>query len=93
VAANPKVLKSVAEKQALAKSVQEWIRGRVAKHKYLRGGCVVIDAIPKRYAFFFLIHRVTKLVVYAYIVALLERYSERICVCWRPRNWPKLDRS
>jgi 4-coumarate--CoA ligase len=52
VAANPKVLNSVAEKQAFAKSVQEWIRGRVAKHKYLRGGCVVIDAIPKRYAIF-----------------------------------------
>ncbi|KAI0058399.1 AMP binding protein [Artomyces pyxidatus] len=29
------------------KDVEAWIKSRVAKHKYLRGGVVVIDAIPK----------------------------------------------
>ena len=36
------------ERSAFALSVQKWIEGRVAKHKFLRGGVVVIDAIPKR---------------------------------------------
>ncbi|KZV74018.1 AMP binding protein [Peniophora sp. CONT] len=27
--------------------VQKWIAGRVAKHKFLRGGVVVVDVIPK----------------------------------------------
>lgn len=27
--------------------MQKWIEGHVAKHKFLRGGVVVIDAIPK----------------------------------------------
>ncbi|GJE91445.1 acyl--CoA ligase [Phanerochaete sordida] len=30
-----------------ASAVQEWIKPRVARHKYLRGGVVVIEAIPK----------------------------------------------
>ncbi|CAL1711282.1 unnamed protein product [Somion occarium] len=29
------------------KEVQKWIQSRVARHKYLRGGVIVIDAIPK----------------------------------------------
>ncbi|CAL1711280.1 unnamed protein product [Somion occarium] len=32
---------------ALSKEVQSWVEGRVARHKYLRGGVVVIDAIPR----------------------------------------------
>ncbi|QRV92769.1 AMP binding enzyme [Ceratobasidium sp. AG-Ba] len=36
-----------AERKAFEKGVQEWIRSRVAKHKYLRGGVCVIEAIPK----------------------------------------------
>nr|AIZ77406.1 4-coumarate:CoA ligase [Inonotus obliquus] len=36
------------ERQAFPVSVQKWIEGRVARHKYLRGGVVVIEAIPKR---------------------------------------------
>ena len=31
------------------KDVQKWIEGRVARHKFLRGGVVVVDIIPKRY--------------------------------------------
>jgi 4-coumarate--CoA ligase len=27
--------------------VQKWIQSKVARHKYLRGGVVVVDAIPK----------------------------------------------
>ncbi|KAK7691667.1 hypothetical protein QCA50_005066 [Cerrena zonata] len=38
---------SKADPAKLAKDVQTWIETRVAKHKYLRGGVVVIDAIPR----------------------------------------------
>ncbi|KAK7691688.1 hypothetical protein QCA50_005088 [Cerrena zonata] len=31
----------------VAKEIQSWMESRVAKHKYLRGGVVVIDAIPR----------------------------------------------
>jgi acyl-coenzyme A synthetase/AMP-(fatty) acid ligase len=27
--------------------VQRWLAGKVARHKHLRGGVVVVDAIPK----------------------------------------------
>jgi len=33
--------------KSFPKDVQLWIEARVAKHKFLRGGVVVIDAIPK----------------------------------------------
>lgn len=35
------------EQTTFASSVQEWIKSRVARHKYLRGGVVIIDAVPK----------------------------------------------
>lgn len=35
-------------KEAFGREVQAWIKTRVAGHKYLRGGVVVIDVIPKR---------------------------------------------
>ncbi|KAI0090784.1 hypothetical protein BDY19DRAFT_887434 [Irpex rosettiformis] len=35
------------EQAAFGVSVQEWVKSRVARHKQLRGGVVVIDAIPK----------------------------------------------
>ncbi|EKM53456.1 uncharacterized protein PHACADRAFT_125215 [Phanerochaete carnosa HHB-10118-sp] len=35
------------EEQAFGLAVQEWIKPRVARHKYLRGGVVTIEAIPK----------------------------------------------
>jgi 4-coumarate--CoA ligase len=31
--------------------VQKWVEGQVANHKFLRGGVVVVENIPKRYAF------------------------------------------
>lgn len=40
-------LKTSADKEAFCKEVQTWIQGKVARHKYLRGGVVVIDAVPK----------------------------------------------
>ena len=36
-----------AESTAFSKEIQEWVRGRVAKHKFLRGGVVVIQQVPK----------------------------------------------
>ncbi|KIJ36336.1 hypothetical protein M422DRAFT_34299 [Sphaerobolus stellatus SS14] len=39
--------KTVAEKDAFSHAIQSWIQTRVAKHKYLRGGVVLIDTIPK----------------------------------------------
>ncbi|KAL5527262.1 hypothetical protein ACEPAG_6053 [Sanghuangporus baumii] len=35
------------DRQAFATAVQKWIETQVARHKFLRGGVVVIDAIPK----------------------------------------------
>lgn len=32
---------------AFGKEVQKWMEKKVAKHKYLRGGVAVVDAIPK----------------------------------------------
>ncbi|KIM40250.1 hypothetical protein M413DRAFT_175243 [Hebeloma cylindrosporum] len=40
-------LKSEAEKAAFSKNIKAWIQTKVARHKFLRGGVVVIDAIPK----------------------------------------------
>ncbi|KLO18616.1 AMP binding protein [Schizopora paradoxa] len=42
-----KGLPTNSEKDAFSKHVQEWIGSRVAKHKFLRGGVIIIDAIPK----------------------------------------------
>ncbi|KAF9790975.1 AMP binding protein [Thelephora terrestris] len=36
-----------AESATLSKEIQEWVRERVAKHKFLRGGVVIIDQVPK----------------------------------------------
>jgi hypothetical protein len=38
VHAHPERVKSQMEKDAFARHVKKWIRGRVAKHKFLRGG-------------------------------------------------------
>jgi len=47
VHADPTSLKGDARKIEFGKSVQEWIKPRVARHKFLKGGVVVIDVIPK----------------------------------------------
>ncbi|CEL60419.1 hypothetical protein RSOLAG1IB_09625 [Rhizoctonia solani AG-1 IB] len=39
--------KSQAERDEFGKQVQTWIQSKVAKHKFLRGGVSVIEAIPK----------------------------------------------
>ena len=45
---NRELLKSKAAQKAYEAEVQEWIIPRVAKHKWLRGGVVIVDSIPKR---------------------------------------------
>ncbi|PPR03178.1 hypothetical protein CVT26_008027 [Gymnopilus dilepis] len=47
VHAHPEKVQTEAQKTAFAKSVQKWTEGKVARHKFLRGGVVVIDIIPK----------------------------------------------
>jgi len=42
-----KPFKTDQEKAAFCNHVQGWIQTRVAKHKFLRGGVVVLDIIPK----------------------------------------------
>lgn len=37
--------------KSFPRNVQLWIEARVAKHKFLRGGVVIIDAIPKRFVY------------------------------------------
>ena len=45
---NGELLKSRAAQKAYEVEVQEWLKPRVAKHKWLRGGVVIVDSIPKR---------------------------------------------
>lgn len=40
-------IKSKAERDKLSADVVEWMKGRVANQKQLRGGCVLMDVIPK----------------------------------------------
>lgn len=47
VPANPSSLNTEQDKATFCKSIQEWIKPRVAKHKFLRGGVVIIDVVPK----------------------------------------------
>jgi acyl-CoA synthetase (AMP-forming)/AMP-acid ligase II len=42
-----RLMKTEANRQNFEQSVQKWVEKRVTKHKYLRGGVSVIDAIPK----------------------------------------------
>ena len=47
VPAHPEKLKTEAAKAEFSNGVAKWIQGKVARHKFLRGGVVVIDAVPK----------------------------------------------
>ncbi|THU85047.1 AMP binding protein [Dendrothele bispora CBS 962.96] len=47
VHAKPSTLKSEADKEAFGKSVAKWMETKVARHKFLRGGVVIIDIVPK----------------------------------------------
>ncbi|KAF8507886.1 hypothetical protein BU17DRAFT_100181 [Hysterangium stoloniferum] len=40
-------LKTSVEKDAFGREIQTWIQSKVARHKYLRGGVVVVDVVPK----------------------------------------------
>ncbi|KAF8517346.1 AMP binding protein [Gautieria morchelliformis] len=40
-------LRTSADREALGQEIQAWIRTKVARHKYLRGGVVAVDTIPK----------------------------------------------
>ncbi|KAG8832077.1 hypothetical protein FRC17_002086 [Serendipita sp. 399] len=45
--AGSKALSTRREREQFQEHVAKWITSKVAKHKYLRGGVIVIDAIPK----------------------------------------------
>ncbi|KAF8967926.1 AMP binding protein [Flammula alnicola] len=47
VHARPDSVKTPAEKATFSESIKKWIQSKVARHKYLRGGVVVVDVIPK----------------------------------------------
>ncbi|KAH9485035.1 4-coumarate--CoA ligase-like 7 [Psilocybe cubensis] len=47
VHARPEEMKTEAQRIAFSEDVKQWIQSKVARHKYLRGGVVVIDIIPK----------------------------------------------
>ncbi|KAF8070775.1 AMP binding protein [Lyophyllum atratum] len=47
VHANPAHVRTASAKDAFARDVKKWIETKVASHKFLRGGVVVIDEIPK----------------------------------------------
>ena len=72
-----KGLSSEEEKKVFGKSVQKWIEGRVAKHKYLRGGVIITDVIPKRCVIFIRVSLST-LNDIALNAALPERFSDVI---------------
>ena len=41
--------KAPGERSKFEKEVQAWVERKVARHKYLRGGVVVVATIPKRH--------------------------------------------
>jgi 4-coumarate--CoA ligase len=41
------VLQDTAKGKVQPKDIQEWIKPRVSKHKWLAGGVVIIDEVPK----------------------------------------------
>ncbi|KAG6836557.1 hypothetical protein H0H93_006784 [Arthromyces matolae] len=47
VHAHPDQLKREADKFAFQRHVRNWVQERVARHKCLRGGVVVVDVVPK----------------------------------------------
>ncbi|KAJ7594131.1 AMP binding protein [Mycena floridula] len=47
VHAQPEKLKNERDRLAFGKEVATWIENRVARHKFLRGGVVVVDSVPK----------------------------------------------
>jgi len=47
VHASPDAVKSPADAKKFSQSVATWMQSQVARHKFLRGGVVIIDAIPK----------------------------------------------
>ncbi|PPQ89783.1 hypothetical protein CVT25_008160 [Psilocybe cyanescens] len=47
VHACPESMETETQKIAFSENVKKWIQTKVARHKFLRGGVVVIDAIPK----------------------------------------------
>jgi len=44
---NGELLKDSKAASAFGKEIQEWIKTKVAHHKFLRGGVIVLDVIPK----------------------------------------------
>lgn len=38
---------TAAERERLSQKIYDWIKERVASHKNLRGGVIIVDAIPK----------------------------------------------
>lgn len=38
---------SAEQKAALSRSIEDWVKERVANHKRLRGGVVLVESIPK----------------------------------------------
>ncbi|KAJ7032055.1 AMP binding protein [Mycena alexandri] len=47
VHARPQEIKTKTEKDAFAEGVAKWMESRVAKHKLLRGGVSIIEAVPE----------------------------------------------
>ncbi|KAF7378255.1 4-coumarate--CoA ligase-like 7 [Mycena sanguinolenta] len=47
VHAQPQKIKTSAQKKKFEQGVAKWMELKVAKHKHLRGGVAVIDAVPK----------------------------------------------
>jgi acyl-CoA synthetase (AMP-forming)/AMP-acid ligase II len=47
VHAKPNAISLEQNKSAFCRNIERWIQEKVAKHKYLRGGVIVVDIIPK----------------------------------------------
>lgn len=67
------------EARKFAKEVQKWIEPKVAKHKYLRGGVVVTDSIPKRYDSSHTVHSTNSHGTRLVFTVLQERSSAVSC--------------
>lgn len=47
IVARPGLINTPADRAKLEAEVSAWVASKVANHKKLRGGCIVIEAIPK----------------------------------------------
>jgi len=71
---------------AFAQSIAKWVSTKAAKHKYLRGGVILVDAIPKRWvdSVFFPGHTFTILILVFQERSFAKTFENALSRSFRP---------